>query len=171
MTGIARQLAISETQLINKGIENMRIMCVEVGVMEETLYRWWCLCISDDMTKDTRCQCAFWPYLAVSRGSHGSKPPASRSSNRTTGCTAITIKMVWCGAFVGSDIWQLAVAHMAQSRQPAGQVTEPPDVQPSPLKWCGVAHLSARCGRLMAFSRAMATLKPRKEVGNFAAEI
>ena len=37
MTGIARQLAISETQLINKGIENMRIMCVEVGVLEETL--------------------------------------------------------------------------------------------------------------------------------------
>jgi hypothetical protein len=39
MKGIARQLAISETQLINKGMENMHIMCVGVGVMEETLYQ------------------------------------------------------------------------------------------------------------------------------------
>ena len=40
MKGIARQLAISETQLINKGMENMHIMCVGVGVMGETLYQW-----------------------------------------------------------------------------------------------------------------------------------
>jgi hypothetical protein len=39
MKGIARQLAISETQLINKGMENMHIMCIVVGVMEETLYQ------------------------------------------------------------------------------------------------------------------------------------
>jgi len=39
MKGITRQLATSETQLINKGMENMHIMCVVVGVMEETLYQ------------------------------------------------------------------------------------------------------------------------------------
>jgi hypothetical protein len=39
MKGIARQLAISETQLINKGMENMDVMCIGVGIMEETLYQ------------------------------------------------------------------------------------------------------------------------------------
>ena len=34
------RLAISETQLINKGMENMHIRCIGVGVMGETLYQW-----------------------------------------------------------------------------------------------------------------------------------
>src|SRR6266436_5179394 len=91
MKGIARQLAISETQLINKGMENMHIMCVGVGVMEETLYQ------------DVHSPCVPFDHiwqLAVANLAQNRQ--LADQITKPPGCTAITIKMAWCGAFVSS---------------------------------------------------------------------
>jgi hypothetical protein len=46
-------------------------------------------------------------------------------------------------------IWQLAVANLAQNRQPADQITEPPGCTAITIKmaWCGAIVGSAQSAR------------------------
>ena len=94
MKGIARQLAISETQLINKGMENMHIMCVG-------LVSWKRPFISS--SNDVHSHCVPFDHiwqLAMANLAQNRQP--ADQITEPPGCTAITIKMAWCGAIVGS---------------------------------------------------------------------